>query len=423
MIQSFDLDGGCKLLVDTTAAADVAAVGVWYGIGSRDESTELRGATHVVEHMLFKGTGKHSASRIAGIIDKTGGTINAFTERECMALYSVVPSDAFEDAASILLEMIHDSVFDKDDYNLEKQIIFNELEASNDDPEEQASDAFLRAVWGDHPAALKIGAELDELKSLAHDKVLSYYKECFQSRPHIISVAGGIDPERAYQVFSSKMNLFKSIKKTKRTKPPVRYCPSAWYQKQSVQYSQVFYALEGSSCLSGDEYYSIGLANAALGGTLGSRLFQNLREQRGLCYTISSSPSHFTDTSLWSVYGTCSSENTIECIQRIQEEVYTVSQNGFTEQEIETAKAHLAGMITIASQDSEYRMRRLVRQYLQGTHLMSCSESIACLQDISLDAVNSAFRDFAKSKPYIFASGPRRFSSLYRKNIWENQNQ
>ncbi len=405
MIFDTTFNGGLRLLVESTAATDVAAVGVWYNRGSRDEPAHLAGATHIIEHMLFKGTEGLSASQIARRFDAMGGLINAFTERETMGIHATIPTSGFTETAHILTDIVTAARFDPEEFKREILVIENEITAALDDVEEVAADAFAQRYWGSHPLGRSIGGSPEDVKSKERDQVFSFYQDHFQGKPHLITVAGGLEPDRVIKAFEPLLSTTTEYPQSDTPNTPVVHGPS--YHGLSSQYIQVYYALPGPEHIQDHDYYAIEVANAALGDAMGSRLFQKLREELGLCYTIYSSPNLFRDCSLFSVYGTCAVTHAEELIKRIHEEITTIKLKGFTEEEITNAKSHVAGMITIAAQDVEFKMRRLARQALYKSAIMTCQESIQKINSIKLMDIQKSMELFFQSSPVLFGVGPK----------------
>jgi len=398
-------NGGLRLLVESTAATDVAAVGVWYNHGSRDEPVELAGATHIIEHMLFKGTETLSATQIARRFDAMGGLVNAFTERETMALHSTIPLSGFAEAAHILSDILTSARFDRDEFNRELVVIENEIVATLDDVEEVAADAFAQRYWGTHPLARPIGGTVGDIKNKDRDQIFNYYKTQFKGKPHLITVAGGISPESVIKSFEPLLNA--KAEQPINKKPDVPNVHGVPYHVIQSQYVQIYYALSGPEHIDDRDYYALEIANAALGDAMGSRLFQKLREELGLCYTIYSSPNLFRDCSMFSIYGTCAVSNTEEVMERIHAELQKIIDHGFTDEEIINAKSHLAGMITIAAQDVEYKMRRLARQALYNSKIVTCNEAIEIIKSIELPDIQKSLGLFLDHPPVIFGAGPK----------------
>ena len=409
MISSFDIGEESRLLVDQAAAAEVAAVGFWYGIGSRDERIDEAGSTHFVEHMLFKGTSSRGAFSIAREVDRLGGSINAFTERECMALHAVVPAEGFEAALAILADLVTDSLFDITEFERERVVIENEITAADDDPEEAAADAFAERIWGSHPLARKIGGEANQVHSLTRENVYSRYKDLFQGIPPLITVAGGLDPEKVRRAVAG---AFAGVHTKTPNKgialrlPPPRPKPiGTVFRPAPYQHVQSFCAFQADGVILPADYYALEVANAAIGESMGSRLFQELRERRGLCYSVFSSPSLMADSSLWIIYATSSLDTTAPLMASLGEELVKVMRDGLDDGEVADAKAHIRGSMKIAAADTEYRMRRLARQALYGASPSSCEEAEARVAAVDAAAANAAMRRFFVHAPTIYGVG------------------
>lgn len=424
MIRDLTLDGGVRLLVETTAAAEVAAVGVWYDRGSRDEGHGEGGATHVVEHMLFKGTVDLSASDLARRFDALGGAANAFTEREVMGLHAVVPVEAFAKAARLLCALVNGAAFEGEEFCRELSVISNELEAAEDDPEEAAADAYSKRLWGEHGMGKKIGGEKSEVQALRRDLIYDFYLRRFKGSPALITVSGGIDADRAFSLFNrAGFSLAAEGVLPTRLPPPQPAVRGQVFQVFPAQYVQVFCGVQRFGRITDGSYYALETANAAFGDSMGSRLFQKLRERLGLCYSVYSAPTLFHDFSLWSAYATCAAEDAPRLMRALYEEIRSAADEGFMEEEIVCAKAHLRGMIKIAAQDAEYRMRRLARQALYGSPIMSVAESIAAIAAVTADQASAALADFLSQPPIIFAAGNRRAKAGFSRELsalWSN---
>lgn len=423
MIFDASLDGGPRILVESTAAADVAAVGVWYDRGSRDEDASLAGATHIIEHMLFKGTGELTASQIARRFDSMGGLVNAFTERETMGLHATIPVSGFAETARILTDLVTSARFDPDEFSRELVVIENEIASTLDDVEELAADAFALRYWGNHPLARPIGGTLEDIKTKTRDQVYTFYAEQFMGKPDLITVAGGIDPDQVLKVFEPLIEAKKKHTSHIHHTPASCEAPllptknGLTYKTLSSQYVQVFYAFPGPRHIDDKTYYALEIANAAIGDAMGSRLFQKLREELGICYTIYSSPNLFRDCSLFSIFGTCSVNHAEKLLVGIHEEMQKIAAKGFSEEEIHNAKSHLAGMITIAAQDVEYRMRRLARQALYKSTIIDCSASIKKIHEISVSDVQESIGLFMQNEPILFGAGPQKAEKRFSRQL------
>jgi len=407
LTDSSRIGGEPGLLVDTVAATNVAAVGVWFDRGSRDEAAGEYGSTHFIEHMLFKGTSSRNALDISREIDRLGGSINAFTDRECMALHAVVPEEGLPAACEIFRDVIHDSLFDNEEFLKERSVIENEITAADDDPEEFAADALLRRLWGDEGVARKIGGESAELRALGRDQVNSLYDEHIRGGTRLVSIAGKIEDGKAADLLASWP--------ASPHPPAIRRLPAAprlesggeSFRSAPFQHVQVFYTTQLESRIDERDYYVLQVANAAVGESMSSRLFQELRENRGLCYSVFTAATLLADRSAWTAFATSSSENAGKLAVALREELSRLLEDGLTETEVADARSHVRGSLLIASADMEYRMRRIARRKLYGYGELSCEEAAGAVSDVSADKVNALLRRFLSTSPVLFGVGPK----------------
>lgn len=414
MIETVDLVGGAPCAVDSTAATEVAAVGIWYAKGSRDEGDRERGSSHFIEHMVFKGTRKRGAFEIAREIDRLGGSVNAFTEREAVSLFAVVPSDGFEKAAEILADMSRDAAFDPQEFERERAVIENELSAAEDDPEEVAADAYAELLWPDHALGRRIGGTIGDVAKLDRDATYSRYRERYAGAADFVSVAGDVDASRVKAAFDGAFDRRVSVS---RSLPGTDGPRGAFYRNAPFQHVQLFCSFKLPGTIDRDAYYALQTANVAVGDSMSSRLFQSLRERRGLCYSVYSAPTLLSDQTLWTVYASATVETMPSLVAGLAEELASLRASaGLASDEIDDAKSQLVGGMKLASMDVEHRMRRLARQRLYGIAPASPAEASRSIQALGVQETNSALlRFFDGSEPLVFAVGPARAKTRFLK--------
>ena len=408
-----ELVGGTPCIVDTTAATEVAAVGFWYDRGSRDEAPGERGSTHFIEHMLFKGTRRRAAFDIAREIDRLGGSINAFTERESMSVFAVVPEDGFEKTVEIMLDMTGDSLFDTEEFERERTVIENELSAADDDPEEAAADAFADLVWKNHPLGLKIGGTAADVASLSRDSVFESYRAHYAGAVDIMTVAGDVSGERVSAALAGVFPIPKQ--KPARKSPEWPPATGAYYSSAPFQHVQVFCSFQLPGKLSSTEYYALQAANTAMGDSMSSRLFQSLRERQGLCYSIYSAPTLLSDATLWTVFASSTVDTLPALLEGIGEELERFRDSGsFGAEETQDAVAQIRGGMKLEATDVEHRMRRLARQTAYGSAPISVSEASERIAAVGREAAGRSLLDFFdRSSPLVFAFGPAKAKSRF----------
>ncbi|MEJ5188329.1 pitrilysin family protein [Treponema sp. J25] len=407
---------GITPFFEETGGASVVAIGVWFNVGSRDEAPKENGMTHMVEHMLFKGTRRYSAREIACTIDSLGGMLNAFTERETMALHAVVPTEGFATVLDIVSDLIASPSFTEDDFAKEKTVIINELEAAQDDVEEVAYEAFFSFLWPRHSLGYPIGGTIPLVSRFTRDEVYQFFTHHIQNKPAVISVAGAIAPEEAYKAwrdiaatYESPWGFpFRNEESQFSFLAPEPTPGTLGFYELSSQYVQLFYAFPLARTVSIEEYHTLALANTIIGDSVSSRLFQHIREEAGLCYTIYSSEMLFRDCSLLVIYATCSTQDLFKTMDAIDREIERLRNIPCTTEELVTSRSHLKGMLRISSQDMEYRMRRLGRQALYQNRILSLAESQSLIERTEIEHIASLVQEFLGQDPIIFVAGPKK---------------
>jgi len=375
------LASGATLLLEPVDRTDTLCIGFWFLHGSRDEAPGQRGHSHLLEHMLFKGTSKRSALSIAQEIDRVGGIINAFTEKETTCVYTIIPREHLRLAFDILTDMTVGSLLDPGEMEKEKEVIVTEIRSVDDSPEEKGHDRYLREMWGEHPLARKITGEVDEVKNAGREDVLRFAREWLVPANTIIAVAGNFDQQEARDLASAVYAAPSVMDRAARTAPRWRrkaaFVPDRFNQVQV--YAGTCYGLDHQV----GPYYTSLVFSTAVGESMSSRLFQKLREELALCYTVYSFRTFFSDTGLWTIYGNTSPGQTRKFLDELDRELRRLMSEPLSSPEIEDAKSHLVGSMILSREDMETRMKRLARQYLMMDRVLLFEESVASLRAVT----------------------------------------
>ncbi len=390
MILTEKLANGASLLLEPVDRTDTLCIGFWFLHGSRDESSGERGYSHFLEHMLFKGTGKRSAFAIAQEIDRVGGIINAFTEKESTCVYAIMPKEHLRLAFDVLTDMITGSLLDSTEMEKEKLVIMNEIRSVDDSPEEKGHDRYLREMCGDHPISRKITGEVEEVEQISQADLLRFYRERLVPKNTIIAVAGNFSvPEvrsLAQSVFAVDNH---GPGPGKRSAPPwsrkVAVVPDRFNQVQI--YAGTCYPLSHELA----HYYTSLVFSTAFGESMSCRLFQRLREQLGLCYTVYAFRSFFSDIGMWTIYASATPGQARSLLEALDAELARLLTAPLSREEIDDAKSHLAGSMILSKEDMESRMKRLVRQFVTMGRVLEFDESLAALRNIA----DSEIEEFA----------------------------
>jgi predicted Zn-dependent peptidase len=382
LIKNTQLQNGIRLLLEPVPGADIISTGFWFLHGSRDESIQEQGFSHFLEHMIFKGTDRRQTAQIAREIDRLGGGINAFTEKEVTCIYCTVPKEYFYLAVDVLCDIVFHSILPCHELEREKIVIMNEMGASDDTPEEKSFDLFLKNLWGDHPLAKRIIGSEDSLKKINRDQLMAFYRKHFVNQNLVISVSGDFNEREIMQVFqqldargSEETPLNKRIEPERIIKKD--FIPDKFEQ------AYIYLGTNLRPAFTIKDYYIQLILSTCFGEAVSSRLFQEIREKQGLCYSIYSNRLYFSDLGLWMIYANTFPELIPELIDKIYTELSVLYKAPPSRQEIEDAKSHIRGTLILSKPDLEVRMKRIARQYIIMHELLTYKQSLALLDSIT----------------------------------------
>ncbi|MBQ5781419.1 MAG: insulinase family protein [Spirochaetaceae bacterium] len=396
-----------SLVAENLPSLKTVSIGFFFSVGSRYEDETCGGITHFCEHLLFKGTKNKSAYEISCDFDKIGGYANAWTDRENLCLFCVVPAQFATEAAKTMIDMIENSQFDEKEIEKERTVIENEILLSADDPEEAASDGFFSALWGNSSLGRLIAGDVSEVKKISVNELKAWYEERIQKAPFLISVAGNTD----FLDFSLFENLSPRQNREK------DFFPALWHEgsfkkKAKTAQNQIFCAIplamdiyEPSKLE--EQLRSAQILNAIIGDSMSSRLFQALRENSGLCYNVSSQISLFEDVIMWSCYAGYDKKNARKVLDIIKAELKAFTPESLTEREFSAAMAHVIGEETILSDESESAMKRLARRHLLKLPPISYDDELKIISKTDFLSVKAALESLPeRGKFTVFEYGP-----------------
>jgi len=414
LIQSIELDSGARIILENVANTEVASIGLWQLSGSRDESVRQVGYSHFLEHMLFKGTAKRNAYQIAQTTERVGGYLNAFTEKEVTCFYCTLPGEHIDVAVDVLTDMYFSSLFEEQELEKEKAVIINEIKTIEDNPEEKGQQIYLENLWTDHPLSRKITGEVEDVEAINRQRVLSFYKQRYHPATTVVTASGKIDAQRLASALQAVFS------RNSKSPPEVRReIPKTRFQWRVVpdKFEQVHLYTGTSYCSSTqlEEYYRDLVFNTLFGESMGSRLFQRLREDMGLCYSVSSFRSYFTDVSLWTIYASTIPSLLPQLVEAINEQLANLHDKPPTDSEIEDVKNQLRGNMILAREDMENRMKRLFRQYHLTGEAVEYDRSLQMLKAIGReDIVSIIEKRIHPEKFNLLAYGTRKLKKLPR---------
>ncbi len=382
------LENGIRLVTEPIVAAQSAAIGFWFYSGSRDERMDEEGATHFIEHLLFKGTPRRSASDIARFFDRVGGYVNAFTERECVCLMCVVPRERAEEAVSLMAEMVCSSALETRDMELERSVILSEILSAHDDPDEVGMETALSLMFPGHGLSRPIAGTREALNALDARILRGMYANTFARGPELVSAAGCLDESALSRVIGSFPPIGDRVRDT--VAPSFR--SGRFARRSPFSQAQLYLSFPLNEPRTPEAWCAWALINAISGDMVSSRLFQSLREEKGLCYSVFSFAQFGRDSAFWMASLSTPPERSLPAYRSLLDEIERLADSGVTEAEVGDAASHIVGEMRLSSEDTEYRMKRLARQVLHSGRAATIEETSEIILATGHDGLSAAIR-------------------------------
>jgi predicted Zn-dependent peptidase len=384
-IEKIVLENGVRIVVEPVGHVRSAAIGLWCKTGSRHETDEEGGITHLIEHMLFKGTASRSAKQIAEAIEGRGGSLNAFTDKESTCYYARVLSDETENGIEVLSDMMLHSLFDPEELTREQGVILEEIKRSEDEPSDHVHELHLHYRWGHHPLGKPIIGTPESVASFKRENIQTYMDRRYRAENVLLSVAGNVSAESVKA--AAEKNLGK-IPHTTVDSQPDR--PHGVHQSHMVgkDVEQVHFCIgtDGTS-LYDSELYTLAVLDAALGGSMSSRLFQEIRERRGLVYAIGTYTLSYGAGGAFTVYGGTSLDNWPQVQELTFAEFSKVKSHGFDPGELDRTKRHIAGSLVLGLEGMSGRMMRMSRNELHYNRDIPLEETLGKIDAVTNEAI------------------------------------
>ena len=405
MYQKTVLPNGVRIITEEIEHVRSAAIGIWVGAGSRDEREGYEGISHFMEHMFFKGTERRTARALAESLEAVGGQLNAFTTKEYTCYYVRVLDEDLDLAIDVLSDMFFHSLFDEMEIEKEKNVVIEEIKMYEDSPDELIHDIFSEHVWNEHPLGKPILGTEESIRALSRDKIMQFLSEHYAPDNVVIAVAGKIKHEDVVAKLSDQFGTFRRGGRRVLEGTPIGLTVEH-YQKKDTEQMHILLGVPGLG-QDDDDIYAMHIFNNILGGGLSSRLFQKIREQRGLAYSVYSYHAAYVDTGLFAIYAGTSPKNTKEVIECILQELKEIKQQDITEGELVRTKAQIKGGLYLGLEAVSSRMSRLGKTELTYNRVLSPEEVIEKLEKVTLEDVSRLIgRLWQREKISIMTLGP-----------------
>jgi predicted Zn-dependent peptidase len=378
-----ELDSGERVISERLSHVRSVAIGFWIGAGSRDERPDRAGISHFIEHLLFKGTASYSAQQIAEIFDTLGGELNAATSREHTMVYARVPDQRLETALEVMGEMVFAPAFAELD--AEREVVLEEIAMYEDQPQELVHDLIAEATFGNHPLGRPVIGRADVISSVTRRTLGSYHRAMYAPGNVVVAAAGRVNHEELVRLLRrvQRKALEEPGRGPRVRRPLVKAPPPGLrFQRKDTEQYHVCIAAPGIS-RSDRRRFAASLLDAILGGSASSRLFQEIREKRGMAYAVYSFASQYTDTGQLGVYLGTREENLAACLEIMSEQLADIAAGNVHADELERAKENLKGRIMLSMESTSNRMSRLGKSLITDTELLSLRRIIA-----EIDAVD-----------------------------------
>ncbi|MBV8171529.1 MAG: insulinase family protein [Candidatus Eremiobacteraeota bacterium] len=362
------LPNGIRVITEHMPLVRSASIGLWVGVGSSHEAAELRGISHCIEHMLFKGTRSRSARDIAELMDSIGGNLNAFTDKETTCYHARVVDDTIETTLDLLGDMFLNSVFEPAELRKEQGVILEEIRMYDDSPEEVAHDLFLRSVWAGSPLGdPTIGYE-QTVSAVTSQAIGTYMGERYTPDSIVLTAAGNVDHESIVQQTHALLGDMRG-EKAGGDPPQPTFVPANVIRRKDCEQAYVLFGVEGASARD-DRRYQLTLLDTILGGGMASRMFHEIREKRGLAYSVYSSHTPYRNAGLMTVAASTSPKHAREVVSLVRQELARMAADGVSDEELKRAKQHVKGGLLLSLESTSTRMLRLGRSELNvGRHV------------------------------------------------------
>ncbi|MBX3119266.1 MAG: insulinase family protein [Fimbriimonadaceae bacterium] len=404
-LQKFTLENGVRVLVEPFSHVQSAAIGLWCRTGSRHERENEAGITHLIEHMLFKGTNTRNSKEIAESIEGRGGVLNAFTDKEMTCYYTRVLSDDIENAVDVLSDMMLNSKLDPDELAKEIGVVQEEIRRSEDEPGDQVHELHLGGRWGEHPLGKPIIGTHESVGGFKSDDLRAYIDRRYRGENIILSIAGNVNPETFKSLAGEKLSGVASGVEDEIMPRPSGSANMNYIEKDV---EQVHFCIgTDATSVYDPQLYTMAVLDGILGGGMSSRLFQEIREKRGLAYSIGSYTLNYTAGGAYTVYGGTSKETWPQVQELIHAEFESVKTNGFDADEVERCKRHIKGNIILALEGMSSRMMRNSRNELLHQRDIPLEETMAKIDSVTNDdLVEIARKILSVEKISTTAIGP-----------------
>ena len=411
---------GLRIVTEEVPSVRSAAVGIWVNVGSRDEAPATAGASHFLEHLLFKGTKSRTALEISSSIESVGGEMNAFTSKEYTCFYARVIDTDLPMAIDVVTDLITSSIVTALDVDAERKVVLEEIAMRDDDPSDLVHDLFSDTYYGDTQIGRPILGTIESINNMSRNTVFNYYKKKYKPSDLVVAVAGNIKHKRVVAMVEEALSRdnFLDLTGTPNIRPntPIKRGPQQpvglMYRK--TEQAHMLYGMEGVP-RADERRFAMGVLSAALGGGMSSRLFQEIREKRGLAYSVYAYSQQFAGTGTIGFYAGCNPTKAVEVVEIIREVLSDVADNGMSHEEIERAKGAVRGSLVLSQEDSGSRMSRIGKNEIVYGQVMDFDDILKAISRVSAEDIRQIASEYLTKTPTLALVGPFKNPAKFEK--------
>ena len=414
------LPSGLRIVTEEVPSVRSAAIGIWVNVGSRDETPAVAGASHFLEHLLFKGTTRRTALEISSTIEAVGGEMNAFTSKEYTCFYARVIDTDLPMAIDVVSDLITSSIVSALDVDAERKVVLEEIAMRDDDPSDLVHDLYAETYYGDTTLGRPILGTIKSIKEMSRSSVFNYYKKKYLPQDLVVAVAGNIKHKRVVAMVEEALSRdnFLSVRGAPQIRPntPVKTKPmhSVGLLTRKTEQAHMFYGMEGVA-RSDERRFAMGVLASALGGGMSSRLFQEIREKRGLAYSVYAYAQQFAGSGQIGFYAGCNPTKAIEVVEIIREVLADVAENGMSHEEIERAKGAVRGSLVLSQEDSASRMSRIGKNEIVYGQVMGFDDILKEIARVNPSDVREIASEYLTKSPTLALVGPFKNETKFEK--------
>jgi predicted Zn-dependent peptidase len=414
------LPGGLRVVTENIPGVRSAAFGIWVGVGSRDETPAQAGAAHYLEHLLFKGTPRRSALDISASLDAVGGEMNAFTSKEYTCFYARVLDADLPLAVDVISDLVTSALLRAHDVESERDVILEEIAMRDDDPGDLVHEEFADAMFGPTPLGRPILGTVETIESITPRAIRGFYKRQYRPENMVVAAAGNVDHAAVVRLVRKAFGAAGFLDGDAEPTLPrtgefrTRGAGDVRVLTKTTEQANVVLGVPGIA-RDDERRFALGVLNAALGGGMSSRLFQEIREKRGLAYSVFSFASHYADTGMFGVYAGCMPKKVDDVLEISRDELVKVAAHGLTADELGRGKGQVRGGLVLGLEDTGSRMSRIGKAELLAGDLWSTADVLAAIDAVTVDDVREIAGGLLEVTPTLAVIGPfdadRDFSS------------